>query len=258
MNMLRSPSTCLLIRNEKKALRVELLRKGAKDLGMNAPMQVEVDAEASAVLASLPFSLDDQAPELDVSVSQEDEEDASTGAWLNGLQATIAERAANPDSGKTGTSLKKGLDYCAARFVSEVAELSEAMRKKGSSDVIEEAGQCIYWLLVTLQSGQIPFGNVLASQGSPQTTTEYFRQLRSVSSILPTPIQEAATDLCDAALEFSTAIRKGRPEDAAEAARGCLCDIFVLLQAFEISPIKVMKAEQEAKNPSPNPTVAKQ
>ena len=76
------------------------------------------------------------------------------------LVRTIKSRKGNNiKSSYTSFLLSKGDDYCLNKLKEEVAELEDAI--KNNSNIVHEAADVVYHLLVTLESAGINFDDIL-------------------------------------------------------------------------------------------------
>lgn len=222
--------------SQKNSIRAQLLKLGAQDLGMNSSLQVEKAASTSAVLAALPFTDDTTAGAETVGTEPDDQSEVA--AWLSGLNTTIAGRKTSTDAGSsTVRAFQKGLEFCAARYVNEIMEVSEALRRKTPEEAAVEAGQCVYWLITALQSRGCDFASVIPDP------TAFFQQMCTGDCLLRESLEDATTALCDEALTLSTALRKGTDAEVFDAARAGMTSLFRLLAASGIDPKTVMKME---------------
>jgi phosphoribosyl-ATP pyrophosphohydrolase len=79
------------------------------------------------------------------------------------LAATVAERARAPSDGSyTASLLAKGTPKCAQKLGEEAVETVIAALGGDRAAVAAEAADLLYHLLVTLQSVEVPLGDVMA------------------------------------------------------------------------------------------------
>ena len=82
---------------------------------------------------------------------------------LEDLAATIASRkGADPDSSWTAKLFAKGPEKCAEKFGEEAVEAIIAAVKNDRDNLVYEAADVIYHLLVMLESRDVALGEVLA------------------------------------------------------------------------------------------------
>jgi phosphoribosyl-ATP pyrophosphohydrolase len=244
---------------EKNAMRALLLERGAEDLGTGDPLQIEVSAAESEVLKRLPYDAIQVPAQAETSDRNGDIAD-----WILALRDTIVGRAAQPSAGSsTVEALEKGVKFCAARYVSEAAELSLAIREGAPEEIAAEAGQLAYWLLVCLQSISMSLEDVIRQAsgnvdggGIKQNLAKLVGTLRAVAqspadaasgdftSMFDENIGLTATRFVDQATFLSTALRKGGSENAALEASESLKRLICLVEYAGVSFDKVMDSER--------------
>ncbi|MFA5799751.1 MAG: hypothetical protein WC840_02200 [Candidatus Peribacteraceae bacterium] len=248
----------------KNHMRAELLRRGAQDLSMSAVLHVEVAPERSEVLAALPFELPPSMNTGDTVSKAGDRSRSDVACWMLDLSATVESRQPDPlSTSSTSKALAQGREFCVARYVGEVAELSKALRTGNRDEIIAEAGQCVYWLLVALRSREMTFGSVIrkamkTAVRQDDVPDSDFQLLLSkflvateheVQSQTPFPMPGsqaalAAIDLVDQSTVFSTALRKRETDEAAEEAMGALRRLVRCLKLAGVGLNEVMQAER--------------
>ncbi len=251
--------------DRENATQAALLKRGAEDLLMFGPVRGAVAANRSEVLSVLPFLRDEEAaPEA----TEAPDRNTEIAGWLLGLRGTIAERDAKKDEpqakpSSTIEALKQGLRFCLDRYGVEMAELSKAVRRGTREEIIAEAGQAVYWLMVSLQSRGIRFEDVIGNLYRPEKdepepevpdlapTVDYpaeleanIRRIRTavqtgdlfelngMGYLLNEGVNAASVSLVDRSTELNTAFRaKGADvlatAEAADALTGliCLCEL---------------------------------
>ncbi len=251
--------------DQENKTQAALMQRGAEDVLMFGPVRGAVAAERSEVLGVLPFLSADQAePET----TEAPDRNREVADWLIGLRGTIAERDAKKDEpqdkpSSTIEALKQGLRFCVDRYGVEMAELSKAVRRGSRDEIIAEAGQAVYWLMVALQSRGIPFERVISEMYRPekdepldeipdlmtapdwptelQTNVRRIRdavktgdlfELNGMGYLLNEGVNNASVALVDRSTELNTAFRaKGADvratAEAADALTGliCLCEL---------------------------------
>jgi phosphoribosyl-ATP pyrophosphohydrolase len=246
----------ILVRPEEiNSIRPRLMELGAEDVGFGDPVKVERGTEKSEVLRVLPFGESQNIEALSPPTY-----DAEIAEWLSNLELTIADRALNPDEkSRTTKALRLGTEYCVSRFVVEIAELSEAVRRSDDKGVVEEAGQCVYWFLVALRSKGLTLKDVVNTEkyeDVQQVLQELVRSLREsidsadaqettgTSSFLSSGVDGAAISIIDQSLRFSTAIRKETRDEAIVQARKSFASLVTLVELAGVTFDAVMEREQ--------------
>lgn len=85
-----------------------------------------------------------------------------TAFTLNDLAATISERVRTDDVGSyTAKLAARGVAYCARKMGEEAIETVVAAVEGDRNALRDEAADLLYHLLVTLQVGDVPLGDVL-------------------------------------------------------------------------------------------------
>ena len=88
------------------------------------------------------------------------------------LVKTIRSRKGNDiKSSYTSFLLSKGNDYCLNKLKEEVAELEDAINNK--KNTVHETADVIYHLLVTLESADINFDDILAELKKRESTSGF-------------------------------------------------------------------------------------
>jgi phosphoribosyl-ATP pyrophosphohydrolase len=92
-------------------------------------------------------------------------ESPSLGAALDGVAATIAERAAtaDPSASYTAALLAAGAGRCARKFGEEATETIVAALSGSADDLAQEAADTLYHLLVLLAARGVPTEAVAAA-----------------------------------------------------------------------------------------------
>jgi phosphoribosyl-ATP pyrophosphohydrolase len=79
------------------------------------------------------------------------------------LEARIAVRAAaSPDESYTAKLLARGMDKCAQKLGEEATEAVIAAVTGNRAELVKEAADVLYHLLVVLRAGGVPLGEVMA------------------------------------------------------------------------------------------------
>ncbi|TPE53601.1 phosphoribosyl-ATP diphosphatase [Amaricoccus solimangrovi] len=82
---------------------------------------------------------------------------------LTRLEATIAARVgADPASSHTAKLLAKGVGKCAEKFGEEAVEAIVAAASGNRANLVYEAGDVVYHLMVMLRAGGVGWSEVLA------------------------------------------------------------------------------------------------
>ena len=88
------------------------------------------------------------------------------------LVKTIKSRKENDvKSSYTSFLLSKGSDYCLNKLREELKELEEAMKNK--KNTIHESADVIYHLLVTLESAEINFDDIMKELNNREGTSGF-------------------------------------------------------------------------------------
>ena len=86
---------------------------------------------------------------------------------LEGLDLTIQGKTTeSPNKSHTAKLLKKGTEKCAEKFGEEAIELIVASVKKKKKEIIGEAADALYHMLVLLRSKKISIKEVLSELAS--------------------------------------------------------------------------------------------
>ncbi len=238
-------------------MRSELLRRGARDLLSGSSMDAEPSADTSEVIRILPF--ESEAKGATESILDPEEERSQVAEWMLGLMETITRRAESDDeSSGTVRALSQGVTFCAPRFANEAQELSRAIRLEPRENAVDEAGQCLYWLLVSLRARDISFVEFLRSAAShlaldpdsARDMTEQVMQILEVSDrdmplVGSGGMTGEAVSFADQAVEASSLLRKGGHDAAVAGAALSLKKLLRLLKLAEIDLVDVMRKEQE-------------
>ncbi|HRH93306.1 MAG TPA: hypothetical protein PKV72_02110 [Candidatus Peribacteria bacterium] len=258
----------------KNAMRAELMRRGAQDLSVGETLQVEVAADKSEVLNVLPFA-GDASPEA----AEIPDRNGEVADWLMGLRDTIAERAATMNDplakpSSTIDALKQGLRFCVDRYGVEMAELSRAVRRGDREEIIVEAGQAVYWLMVSLQSRGLRLEEVINDLYRPEKEESEpdvpdlepgiewrselegnVRRLRAavrngdmlelngMGYLINEGVNTASVSLVDRATELNTAFRSSSDLTAIQEAADALSGIVCLCEMAGVSFDEVMDKE---------------
>lgn len=241
--------------NEMRPVFFEL---GAEDMAVGEPQRMEIGPNESEVIRVLPFG-SDEAEAADVP-----DRNAEVAEWILELCATIDDREKNPPvaGSSTVTALQKGLEFCVSRYANEVAELGRALRRGDREEAMSEAGQAVFWLLVSLQARRLPIERVIdklyrpekEEDGDPKDAepapidwaaelegnirrmrtavrTGDLLELNGLGYLLNEGLSNASVAVGDSALELTTAFRK-RGDAASEIAAAdglgaliCLCEL---------------------------------
>ena len=88
------------------------------------------------------------------------------------LVKTIRSRKeSDTKSSYTSFLLSKGNDYCLNKLKEEIAELEDAIKNK--KNTVHETADVIYHLLVTLQSANINFDDIIKELNTTICSTNY-------------------------------------------------------------------------------------
>jgi phosphoribosyl-ATP pyrophosphohydrolase len=232
---------------------------GAEDMAVGEPQRMEIGPKESEVMRVLSSS-SDAAETADVP-----DRNAELAEWILALRATIDDREKNPPAAgsSTVTALEKGLEFCVARYANEVAELGRALRRGDRKEAVTEAGQAVFWLLVSLQARRLPIERVIDALYRPEkeevddgprdeepqpidwaaelegnirrmrtaVRTGDLLELNGLGYLLNEGVTNASVAVGDKALELTTAFRK-RGDSASEVAAAdglgsliCLCEL---------------------------------
>jgi len=83
---------------------------------------------------------------------------------LEQLNTRLAERAlASPDESYTAKLLDRGIEKCAQKLGEEAVETAIAAVTGNKKELVAEAGDLLYHLLVTLRAGGVELDEVMAA-----------------------------------------------------------------------------------------------
>ena len=88
---------------------------------------------------------------------------AATSFTLADLDRIVAERAAaSPDQSYTARLLGEGIDRAAKKLGEEAVEAALAAVQRSHKDLVAEAADVLYHLLIVLKAGGVPLEEVMA------------------------------------------------------------------------------------------------
>ncbi len=88
---------------------------------------------------------------------------------LDDLDARIAQRAAaSPDESYTAKLLARGIEKCAQKLGEEATEAVIAGVTGNQAELVKEAGDVLFHLLVLLRAADVPLASVMAELDSRQ------------------------------------------------------------------------------------------